>query len=288
MNKGTKKKLKRGLLLCTACWIIFAQSCMKFRISDSKAKAEFDKLGLSISFHYIKVDDIALHYAKAGTADKPTLFFVHGSPGSWDAFKMYMQDTLLLKHFRIISIDRPGFGYSDFGRARNLLEQASMIHSVIEKVDNKKPVHLVGHSIGAPVIVQMAQDQPDRYASLTLLSGSISPEHEPKEYWRYLFMYTPLNLLMPGAFRPSNKEIIYFKKELYRIDSGYHQLKLPVTFIHGEADKWVPVKNVDYGKKKLANNPAVHVQIIPGAGHFIPWENYDLIKSHLMALSSTQ
>jgi pimeloyl-ACP methyl ester carboxylesterase len=286
MNTGTKKKLKQGLLLCTACWIIFAQSCMKFRISDNKAKAEFDKLGLSVSFHYTTVDEIALHYVKAGAAGNPTLFFVHGSPGSWDAFKLYMMDTLLLKHFRIICIDRPGFGYSDFGRARNLREQASLIHSVIEKEDNNKPFHLVGHSIGAPVIVQMAQDQPDTYASLTLLSGSISPEQEPKEYWRYLFMYTPLNLLIPGAFRPSNNEIIYFKKELYRIDSGYDQLKLPVTFIHGEADKWVPVKNVDYGKKKLANNSAVQVQIIPGAGHFIPWENYDHIKSHLLSLAA--
>jgi len=288
MNTGTKKKLKRGLLLSTACWIIFSQSCMKFRISDSEAKAEFDKLGLSISFHYTTVDDIVLHYTTSGDAAKPTLFFVHGSPGSWDAFKMYMKDTLLLQHFRIISIDRPGFGYSDFGRARNLQEQATMISSVIEKEDNKKPVHLVGHSIGAPVIVQMAQDQPGRYASLTLLSGSISPEHEPKEYWRSLFMYTPLNLLLPGAFRPSNNEIIYFKKELYRIDSGYAKLQLPVTFIHGEADKWVTVKNVDYGKKKLANNPAVQVQIITGAGHFIPWENYDLIRSYLLSLSPAE
>ncbi|MGB5005851.1 MAG: alpha/beta hydrolase [Ferruginibacter sp.] len=284
MNTGTNKKLKRGLLFFTACWIIFAQSCMKFRISDSKAKAEFDKLGLSISFHYTTVDDITLHYTKSGSDTNPTLFFVHGSPGSWDAFKMYMKDTILLQHFRIISIDRPGFGYSDFGRARNLAEQAKMINAIIEKEDNKKPVHLIGHSIGAPVIVQMAQDQPNTFASLTLLSGYISPAHEPKEYWRYLFMHTPLSLLMPGAFRPSNNEIIYFKKELYRIDSGYEKLKLPVTFIHGEADNWVPVKNVDYGKNKLVNNPAVQVHIIPGAGHFIPWENYDIIQSHLLSL----
>ena len=79
---------------------------------------------------------------------------------------------------------------------------------------------------------------------------------------------------------------MYFKKELHRIDSGYEKLKLPVTFIHGEADKWVPGKNADYGKKKLANNPAVRVQIIPGAGHFIPWENYELIKLHLMTLAT--
>ncbi len=259
---------------------------MKFRISESKAQAEFEQKGLHISFNYADADDIKIHYTKTGADTLPTLFFVHGSPGSWDAFKMYMMDTALLQHFRIISVDRPGFGYSDFGTARHLAAQAAMINKVILKENNQRPVHLIGHSIGGPVIVQMAQDHPEAFASLTLLAGSISPKDEPKEYWRYLFMYTPLRLLMPGAFKPSNNEIMYFKKDLYGIDTGYAVLQLPVTFIHGDADKFVPVKNVDYGKKKLVNNPGVKVIIIPGASHFIPWEHYGLIKSHLLTLAT--
>ncbi len=266
---------------------MFAQSCMKFRISDSEARAEFDKKGLKISFHYEDVGDIAIHYTKTGADTLPSLFFVHGSPGSWDAFKIYMMDTGLLRHFRIISVDRPGFGYSDFGSARHLKEQAVMLNKVIKKEDNQKPVHLIGHSIGGPVIVQLAQDHPNEFASLTILAGSISPKEEPSEYWRYLFMYTPLRLLMPGAFKPSNNEIIYFKKDLYGIDTGYAALQLPVTFIHGDADKFVTVKNVDYGKEKLVNNPNVKLIIIPGAGHFIPWEHFDLIKTHLLTLAGS-
>lgn len=271
-----------------SCWIVFAQSCMKFRIADSRAKAEFNQAGLPISFHYTDANDKGIHYAKAGADTLPTLFFVHGSPGSWDAFKMYMMDTDLLQHFRIISVDRPGFGYSGFGTAWHLAEQAVLINKVIQKENNQKPLHLIGHSIGGPVIVQLAQDYPNEIASLTILAGSISPTDEPKEYWRYLFLHTPLSLLMPGAFKPSNDEIIYFKKELYRIDTGYAAVKMPVTFIHGDADKFVTVKNVDYGKKKLANNPNVKVIIIPDASHFIPWEHYDLIKEHLLTLQSLQ
>jgi pimeloyl-ACP methyl ester carboxylesterase len=286
MNKKSKKKLKVGFLIFILCWIILAQSCMKFRISDSKAKAEFEQKGLHISFGYADAGDIKIHYTKTGADTLPTLFFVHGSPGSWDAFKIYMLDTALSNHFRIISVDRPGFGYSDFGSARHLEEQAFMINKVILKENNQKPVHLIGHSIGGPVIVQLAQDYPNEFASLTLLAGSISPKDEPKEYWRYLFMYTPLRLLMPGAFKPSNNEIMYFKKDMNRIDTGYAVLQLPVTFIHGDADKFVTVKNVDYGKKKLADNPAVKVIIIPGASHFIPWEHYDLIKAHLLTLAT--
>ena len=284
MNKKIKKRLKWSLLIFLLCWIVMAQSCMKFRISDSKAKQEFEQIGLHISFQYTDADEKGLHYAKAGADTLPTLFFVHGSPGSWDAFKIYMMDTALLQHFRIISVDRPGFGYSGFGTALHLEEQAVLINKIIEKENNNKPLHLVGHSIGGPVIVKLAQDYPDEFASLTILAGSISPKDEPKEYWRYLFLYTPLHVLMPGAFRPSNDEIVYFKKDLYGLDTGYAAIKIPVTFIHGDADKFVTVKNVEYGKKKLVNNPAVKVIIIPGASHFIPWEHFDLIKAHLLTL----
>ena len=60
---------------------------MKFRISDSKAKQEFEQKGLQISFHYTNANEKGLHYVKSGSDTLPTLFFVHGSPGSWDAFK---------------------------------------------------------------------------------------------------------------------------------------------------------------------------------------------------------
>ena len=259
---------------------------MKFRIEDSKARTEFEQKGLHVSFHDLKVEGISLHYAKTGSDSLPTLFFIHGSPGSWDAFKGYMMDTNLLNHFRIISVDRPGFGYSNFGSAYNLEDQARVINKVIEKENNQKPVHLIGHSIGGPVIVQLAQDHPAGFASLTILAGSISPIDEPKEYWRYLFTYSPLGFLMPGAFKPSNNEIVYFKKDLYRIDAGYAVLQMPITFIHGDKDKFVTVKNVDYGKKKLLHNSNIKIIIIPGAGHFIPWEHYDLIKAHLLTLAT--
>jgi pimeloyl-ACP methyl ester carboxylesterase len=278
------KKFKWGFLIFLIVWIIFAQSCMKFRISDSEAKEQFTEKGLSVSFLDLEVDGIKLHYAKTGSDSLPTLFFIHGSPGSWDAFKIYMMDKDLLQHFRIISIDRPGFGYSDFGKAYHLKDQVPMINKLIEKENNDKPFHLIGHSIGGPVIVQLAQDHPNEFASLTILAGSISPKDEPKEYWRYAFTYSPLKFLMPGAFRPSNDEIVYFKKELYKLDKGYDALDMPVTFIHGNKDKFVTVKNVEYGKEKLKHNPNVKIILIPGAGHFIPWEHFDTIKQHLLTL----
>ena len=122
MNRKIKSRLKWSLLIFLFCWIVMAQSCMKFRISDSKAKEEFAQKGLQASFNYTDADETGLHYVKTGADTLPTIFFVHGSPGSWDAFKIYLMDTALLQHFRLISVDRPGFGYSSFGTAFNLEE----------------------------------------------------------------------------------------------------------------------------------------------------------------------
>ena len=108
MGWKIKRKFKWGfstghcVLIFITLWIILAQSCMKFRIEDSKARTEFEQKGLPVSFLNLKVEGISLHYAKSGSDTLPTLFFIHGSPGSWDAFKGYMMDTALLRNFRII------------------------------------------------------------------------------------------------------------------------------------------------------------------------------------------
>jgi pimeloyl-ACP methyl ester carboxylesterase len=264
---------------------MFAQSCMKFRISDTKARSSFLKKGIQANFVTMEVSGIILHYVKTGSENLPTLFFIHGSPGSWDAFKEYMMDSTLLSHFRTISIDRPGFGYSNFGIAYNLQEQSDLIYNIIINETNNKPFHLVGHSIGGPVIVKLAQDHPDAIASISIISGSISPFDEPKELWRYAFRYSPLALLLPGAFRPSNNEILYLKKDLFVLDKYYERITMPVTFIHGDADKFVTIKNVAYGKNKLATKPFIKSIIIPGGSHFILWEHYKIIHQHLLSLN---
>ncbi len=278
---------KRWLLsLFLLGWLIFAQSCFRMRISDRKAKVEFQKEGVHVDFCHITIDGVNLHYVKNGSNLLPTLFFIHGSPGSWDAFKTYLVDSELLKFFRIIVIDRPGYGYSQFGRAFHLEKQASLIYGIIKTEDFGHPFHLIGHSIGGPVVVKIAQDHPTIFTSLTLLAGSISPYDEPKEKWRSIFVSTPLQYLIPGALRTSNTEIYYFKKDLFDMDTSYDRLKMPITFIHGDKDPLVTVKNVDYGKRKLEHNKNIKIIIIPGANHFIPWEHYDIIKKHLLTLKS--
>lgn len=280
------KKNLLVILLC--CCSAFCESCRYMRMPDKKAEMEFYNQSLHPRFTYIYVNHVRLHYVKVGSDTLPTIFIVHGSPGSWKRYRQYLMDTDLLKHFRLIAIDRPGFGYSNPGHAYHLAEQATLIYGIVKQEQNGKAFHLMGHSLGGPVVVKLAQDHPEAYTSLTILAGSISPYDEPAEKWRALFVHTPLGYLMPRPFHTCNTEIWYFKKDLYEMDTCYNRLTMPVTFIHGDKDPLVTVHNVTYGTKKLSFNKHVEVTIIPGANHYIPYEHFDIIKKHLLTLSATK
>lgn len=265
-------------------WLVLAQCSLKFRISDAQAKKKFDGAGVNLNTGKIVVDGFDIHYAKTGNDTLPTLFFVHGSPGGWNAFEKFMHDKDLLSKYRMVSVDRPGFGYSMFGDAKNLEEQSKLIYLLLVSLQNNKPVYALGHSLGGPVIIRMQADYEDLFAGLILLAASVDPGEEKPEKWRLVLYKTPLKFFLPGAFRPSNEELWYLKNDLKKLDGEWDKIKCPVWIIHGDKDRMVPLNNADYARKKLINAGKVEVKILPGAGHFIPWSKYGEIKEVLMRL----
>lgn len=282
------KSLFYILILMMVLWAFLAQGCMSFRITDDDARRQFHNKGLDIVLNNVTVGTNNIHYASAGREDLPTLVFVHGTPGSWNAFIQYMQDTDLLKKFRIMSVDRPGFGYSDFGKVVNLAAQSKILNGWIKQIDNGKPVYLVGHSLGGPLVMKMAADDRKLYAGLVVISGSIDPDEEKPEKWRVLLYKTPLNYFLPGAFRPSNKELWYLKQDLRDLKKEISRITVPVYFIHGDNDTWVPPGNVEFGKKMLSNSSQIGELIVPKGNHFIPWTHFKEIKNVLLEVNNGQ
>jgi pimeloyl-ACP methyl ester carboxylesterase len=273
------------LFLFIILWAFLAQGCMSFRITDEEAKKQFHEKGLELSIKTVKVGPRNIHYASIGDENKPTLVFIHGTPGSWNAFISYMQDKELMNQFRIVSVDRPGFGYSDFGKVVNLAAQSKILNDWLEKIINGKPVYLIGHSLGGPLVAKMAADEPDRYKGLVIISGSIDPSEEKPEKWRVVFFKTPLNYFLPGAFRPSNKELWYLKSDLRLLKDDFGKIHIPVYFIHGDNDTWVPPGNVSFGKKMLSNSNQIGELMLPKGNHFIPWTHFKEIREVLLHLN---
>lgn len=257
---------------------------MTMRITTSKTKVFFDEAKISYIDSTIIIGKNKLHYIETGEKTNPTLFFVHGSPGSWDAYKDYLKDTLLLKKYRMIAIDRPGFGYSNFGKAENLFEQSSVIEQFVEKIKNGKNIYLVGHSYGGPIIVKMAVDKPNTFKGIVILAGSIDPDAETPEKWRKIFKAKPIRYIVPGALRPANDELIWLKEDLKIMKPTLYKITANVVVIHGTQDPLVPYSNVAFIEKEFVNAKSMEVISIKNANHFIPWEHFETIRNKLLNL----
>ncbi|RKS92260.1 pimeloyl-ACP methyl ester carboxylesterase [Flavobacterium limicola] len=263
-------------------YIIMCQSCMTMRYSNKETKKFFAVSKTEFQDKTIAFDGYKIHYVATGNAENPTLFFVHGSPGSWNAFKEYLQDSLLLKKYRMIAIDRPGFGYSDFGDAQNLKVQSQRISEFIKKIDNKKPLILVGHSVGGPVVAQLAVDNPSWFKRLVILAGSLDPKAENPEKWRTVIKVSPLRYLIPGALRPSNDELWWLKKDLVDLEPELKKITCNVTIIHGTKDALVPYNNVAFMQRMFVNAKSMDTITIEKANHFIPWSHYEIVRNALL------
>jgi len=225
-----------------------------------------------------------MHYAVCGSDSLPALVFIHGSPGSWTNYRAFMWDSSLLKKYRIASIDRPGFGYSDFGKAMRLQDQCEIIRPIIEKLSNGKALYLCGHSMGAPVCVQIAASNPGLISNLILVGAPLDVNLEEKETWRRIMSVKPLYYALPGAFGPSNTELLYLKTDLIGLQTEFDKVRAKVKFIHGDKDDWVPIENIAYGKKMMINAAAISCDTLFGAGHMIPWKNEEAFKNLLLQI----
>jgi pimeloyl-ACP methyl ester carboxylesterase len=266
-----------GLILFALIMIVM-HSCMTFRMSSKEIDKFFADKNLRATQHEYTSGFRRMHYVEAGDSLKPLVLFVHGSPGSLSAFIDFLADTSLLKKAFLITTDRPGFGYSNFGLAEpSLQKQAEALKPILESHKKNRPVILVGHSLGGPLIARMAMDYPDLVDGLIIVAGSIDPTLEPNETWFRAPLATPfLSWLLPRSFRASNEEIYQLKPQLEEMEPLWSKISCRVIVIQGGKDSLVDPGNADFAKKMLIN---ARVEFIrpPNMDHFVPWSNPELI-----------
>ena len=285
MTFGGRRKWGLFFFLLFTTIIAVLHSCMTFRSNSKEVDEYFKKKGVDGTQLSYKVGFRDIHYVKAGNQTKPLVVFIHGSPGSLTAFIHFLADTSLLRQTEMISADRPGFGYSNFGNGvGSLHEQCEILLPMIEANKNGRPVILVGHSLGGPLIARMAFEHPDLIDGLVIVAGSIDPELEPNETWFRAPLATPfLSWVLPRSLRASNEEIYHLKPELEEMLPVWAEIRCPVIVIQGKKDSLVPAANADFAKKMLVNAPVEFI-FKDDMDHFVPWCNPDLIQEAIVTL----
>jgi pimeloyl-ACP methyl ester carboxylesterase len=281
-------KISKRILIAYGILFIISQilsSCLTFKVKQKEIDEKFAGYAQKPMQHQINVQGMRMNYAEIGSDSLPVAFFVHGSPGSWGAFIDFMKDTTLLKRVKMVSVDRVGFGESDFGDAeKSLAVQAELLKPIVAKYKKSgKKIILIGHSLGGPLIARMAMGYPELIDNLIIVAGSIAPELEPNEKWfRIPMEIVPIRFLVPASFRASNHEILYLKPELEKMLPLWKNIRQPVIVIQGVKDMLVNPKNVDFAEKMLVNAKSLKVVRVDTMNHFVPWSHPQLIKKAIL------
>lgn len=283
-----KRRLARTTLISLVVFaglMLLMDSCMQFRMSKSELDHYFaDKPVKGVEDSYY-VGRQKINYLVTGSDTLPLVVFVHGSPGSLSAFIDFMADTVLLKKVQMISVDRPGFGDSNFGYAEPSLEkQAAELKPILERHKNNRPIYLVGHSLGGPVIARMAMDYPELIDGLIFVAASVDPDLEPDEWFRAPLATPVFKWMLPRSLRASNDEIYQLEPQLRRMLPLWPKITCRTIFIQGQKDQLVPAANADFAKRMLVNAPFELVSD-PEMNHFVPWTHPHLIRNAIVEMA---
>jgi pyruvate dehydrogenase E2 component (dihydrolipoamide acetyltransferase) len=118
---------------------------------------------------FIEVDGIRVRYARKGEGAGAVLF-LHGFGGGLDNW-LFNLDALAERH-TVIALDLPGHGQSDRRLpGTTLADLARFVARFLDAVQIPS-AHLVGHSMGGAVAVQLALDHAAKVESLALVGSA--------------------------------------------------------------------------------------------------------------------
>jgi pimeloyl-ACP methyl ester carboxylesterase len=161
-----------------------------------------------IETRYIKLTDSRqIAYCEYGDPKGKSVLYFHGTPGS--RYEPRLGDQAGKEYgYRILALDRPGMGCSDYVRGRRLLDWPKDISEVVAHLEIEK-FGVIGVSGGGPYALACGYALPDRLEFMVLM-GSWGPVSEDPALWKAmapldrffgkLSKYAPWMFYVPFSF----------------------------------------------------------------------------------------
>jgi len=140
--------------------------------------------------HFFYSQRLKLHYVDWGNPDKPLAILVHGGRDhsrNWDFVALDLRN-----HFHIIAPDLRGHGDSDWaiGGSYSITDHVLDVGQLLNALP-QQPAVLIGHSLGAGVVLQRAGVFPEAVKAVIAIEGlgppgamlRETPAHERMEHW---------------------------------------------------------------------------------------------------------
>lgn len=231
-----------------------------FRQTDQELAEEFTNQTVRPVIHRYRVTDAdgsirTIRFMETpGNSARPVVLFVHGAPSSLSFFNAFFKDTNLLKRAQLVAVDRPGYGYSDFGRVEtSIVRQAELLQPLVDRYKNAPYLMVVGSSYGGSVAARLAMNNPGRVNHVVFVSSALGPGLE-RTYPISYFADSPLiRWGVPTLLRLANDEKLAHRAALEAILPDWPKIRANITMLHGKLDELVYPTNVAFAQKQLIN-----------------------------------
>jgi len=214
------------------------------------------------------------------SAAKQLIVFVHGTPGSYSAFLRYVNDPVMREKFHMISVTRPGWVTDGDSKIPSLGQQAQALEPILRMDRSGKGAILMGHSYGGPVIARTAMDYSDLVAGLVFVASTGDPSLSGPRWYNRFAVVLPAFILGDGL-KGANAEIMPLRPQLEDMLPRWQDLTMPVLIVQGDDDRLVHPRNADFLERMLVNSDVTYLQR-EGQGHFVLWEEAELIRDTLL------
>ena len=258
---------------------------------------------------YLNIDGID-YYAYTGTHDPrddlETVVFVHGA--TMDHSVWSHQSRYFAYHgYNVVALDLPGHKFSDGDPLSTVEEMATWLNQIIKQCGGTA-IHLVGHSMGALVVLEAASHYDHLsipLASLSLVGFSypmsVTPqlmdaaENDPSRAYSMMTQWSHTSKIggepVPGFWSAGMQMSMMENSRPGAIfnclqacdnyaggESAFGRISCPILFLSGQRDKMAPAKLAVQEAEKNANATIV---LIPRCGHSIMSESPDGVLDNL-------
>ncbi len=272
---------------------------VEFRQSDAELTAEFSQQLIRPVVHHYTVQDgqsrpRTIRFVETPAHQgQPTILFIHGAPSSLSFFNGFLHDASLLNQAQLVAVDRPGYGYSDFGRVEtSIARQAQLLQPLIDRYKPKAGsptpyLILVGSSYGGSVAARLAMNNPDVVKHVVFVSSALGPGLERTYGISHWVDKPPLRWVVPTLLQLANDEKLAHRQALNEILPDWPKIKAAITMLHGQLDELVYPANVLFAKQQLVN-ARVKEFILPENRHDIVLNKREYIARILLDILNGQ
>ncbi|NNE26886.1 MAG: alpha/beta hydrolase [Saprospiraceae bacterium] len=244
-----------------------------FNSTDYAIDEYFSKLNTPFQIHRTPYQGDELRFVETGIQNDtvPLLLFIHGAPGTWDAFKQYLADYDLNQNIRLVSMDRLGYGGSHFGQSERSIEKHALaaLH-ILDKYENRE-VYVVSHSYGGPISAVMASLAPEKISGLIMCAPVNDPDSEPLAWYAKVANWKIARAVLPAFVDVATDEKMSHRQALRNIKDHWKNVQCPVLHYHGTEDSLAPFDgNVKFSKQNI-HPDLVRFITDSGGGHLLIW-----------------